>query len=126
MEIKSKATLLWGGILIFLSIALGAMGAHALEKVFEPTQMNSYQTAVTYMMYQGLAFLVLSFFDRLLLKIPVLLMRLGVVLFSGSVFILLTLKAASISIPTLLVILTPVGGSLLLIGWLIFIVKLAK
>jgi len=106
-----------GAFLLFLAVALGAFGAHGLEKVFDAKQLDVWQKAVNYMVIHGLAILFVSGllwkFSQLSRdwKIALWSFLLGVLLFSGSL-ILWALTAIK-----WLVFLTPIGGSLFLLGW---------
>lgn len=102
------------------------MGAHALKEKLEVNLLDSYQTGVNYMIYMGLSFLILSLVEVRLTKSAVLVMRLGLILFSGSIFALVFLKHNVIEIPGVLVALTPIGGVLLIAGWLVLLYKVVK
>lgn len=100
----------------FLAVALGAFGAHGLRARLEPALMNSFQTGVQYHMYHALALLAVGL---LALQYPTsgslrasgLLFLAGIVLFSGSLYIL------SISGLRWLGAITPLGGVAFLAGW---------
>jgi uncharacterized membrane protein YgdD (TMEM256/DUF423 family) len=115
--IQNKKLALWGAIFIFLSIALGALGAHALEKVLSPERLKSFLTANQYMSIHGLAFLVLALFPNFVRK-PALLMGVGLLLFSGSIFLLVILGQKGIDIPKILALITPLGGITMIAAWL--------
>ena len=127
MEINSKPTFYWGVSLMLLAISFGAMGAHLLEKVLDVTAMKSFQTAINYAIYQGLAFLILSLLNPISIRKPVLFMKIGISCFSGSILMLVFMKHLGIGIPKLLVLITPLGGVLLIMGWLtMFFVSITK
>ena len=126
MIFKSKSTFLWGVVLMTLSVVMGAMGAHSLKEKLDPNLLDSYQTGVNYMIYMGLSFLILSLVDSNLTKLSVILMKIGLILFSGSIYVLVFLKHSIIDIPGFLVALTPIGGSLLIIGWIVLLIKVLK
>lgn len=117
MEIKSLLAFRWGAAFIGLSIILGAMGAHALEKVLTPEHLKSFLTGVHYMLIHGLALLVLSLLAFDGLRHVTRLLKMGTFAFSGSIFLLVGLSSIGVKPPFLLVLLTPVGGTLLIIGW---------
>ena len=125
-----KKWLLAGCIIIALSIILGAFGAHALKEVLNQKQLAVFETGVRYSMYQGLAFLALPFlFNKVNTadKAVFFLMLFGVILFSGSIFCLTLCglqHAAGMKKgfgPG-----TPLGGSLMIIGWLLAAFKVMK
>jgi len=109
----------------FLTVALGAFGAHALRETVPPELMAAYQTGIQ---YQGLHSIAVLVIGLLLLQLPVSswikrsgwLMLLGIVLFSGSLYLM------AISGIKPLGMITPFGGLCLLAGWLSLIVGLIK
>lgn len=122
----SRNSVLFGSILMILGIILGAFGAHALKEVLNPEQLTSFETGVRYQMYHGLALLVLGLnADKLKfnLKLIVVLMLIGLLFFSGSIYLLALQSVLEINLRFLGPI-TPIGGLLLIISWAIFIVKM--
>lgn len=124
----NKSILLSAGLLIMTAIILGAFGAHALEKVLSPERLSSYEVGVRYQLYTGLALLVfgtgaskltfqLTWIHRLLLG--------GTLLFSGSIYLLSFQELMGVSL-SFLGPLTPIGGTLLIAGWCVFLVKLFR
>ena len=102
---------------MFLGIALGAMGAHALESKLEETgRLDNWKTAALYQMIHGLAMfaVALRVTNR---RTPLCFWcwLAGVVLFSGSLYLL------SVTGVTKLGAVTPFGGLAFLIGWLALI-----
>ncbi|WP_394758691.1 DUF423 domain-containing protein [Flavobacterium sp.] len=90
MNRKIILTALFFGI---ISIVLGAFGAHALKKVLTLEQLSSFEVGVRYMMYHAFFLFFISSTQMLLdkqKKIVYYLTVLGVVLFSGSIFLLST------------------------------------
>tara|TARA_B100000579_G_C22720342_1_gene799065 strand:- start:345 stop:722 length:378 start_codon:yes stop_codon:yes gene_type:complete len=114
--------ILAGGSFALLAVVLGAFASHALKAYFSTEVLASFQTGIRYMMYHGLALLI---FSQLPLARNPLIFRLfvwGVVLFSFSIFVLCLGKLTSFDFSFLAPI-TPLGGSLLILGWLAFIWK---
>lgn len=107
-----------GAVLMFLAVALGAFGAHGLEKILEPKQMETWNKAVVYLTTHALALLMLSglFYgfpqNAKAWTVTAWCFLLGILLFSGSLFLWVLTQIHW------LVFLTPVGGTLFLIGWL--------
>lgn len=124
----NKKTVITGAILIVVAIVLGAFGAHALKKVLDFDQLNSFETGVRYQIYYGLALLILGLnsskfkFD---LKWVSGLILSGVILFSGSIYGLTLQPILEVKLSFLGPI-TPIGGMLMIIGWCIFIVQLIR
>jgi uncharacterized membrane protein YgdD (TMEM256/DUF423 family) len=89
-----------------------------------------YQTGVQYQMYHALALLAVGLLaDRIpgsLIHYAGFLFIAGVVFFSGSLYLIASLKAMNKSIPTLIGVMTPFGGSLFILGWILLLVALVK
>lgn len=112
---------------ILLSIILGAMAAHSLEKIIEPDLINTFEKGVKYLMYSGLGLLILGFNQEKLnfnIKWTNRLIIIGSILFSGNIF----LYTFHEQIPALknFVHIVPVGGLLMIIGWTLLFVQLIK
>ncbi len=117
----------WGAAFALFSVILGAFGAHALKEVLTDSQLNSFETAVRYQMYHGLALLILGFHAEQLPKFKLLstLLITGTLLFSGSIYLLNIQEAIGISLSFLGPI-TPVGGLFLISGWALLLLSLIK
>ncbi|MBS4195911.1 DUF423 domain-containing protein [Lederbergia citri] len=120
-----KIFIIIGAINAFLAVALGAFGAHGLEGKLEPKYLEVWKTGVTYQMFHALGLIAIGIIGR---NIPVssLLswsgwtMLIGIILFSGSLYILST---SGIKI---LGAITPFGGIAFLISWVLLIVFAVK
>lgn len=114
----ARKTLAIAGLLIALATALGAFGAHALKAHLPQDKLQVYETAVRYHFLHALGLLaigvLLRTLDGELLRWAAALVLAGIVLFSGSLY-LLTFGA-----PRLVGIVTPVGGLALIAGWILF------
>ena len=123
----NKSIVSTGAVILLLGIALGALGAHALKEKLDPTQLASFETGVRYAMYHGLAFLILGVAsDRLPnLKWTFRLLLIGTILFSVSIFFLAMQSIFGISLSFLGPV-TPIGGVLMITGWVIFVVSLIR
>ena len=104
----------------FLSVALGAFAAHGLKERLTENALSTFQTGVEYQMYHSLALILLGVLmfqwpERDLLKWCSVTMVLGIVLFSGSLYVL------SLSGISRFGIVTPIGGLLFLTAWLLFL-----
>ena len=105
-----------GALAGLLGVALGAFGAHALRSRFSPAELQVWQTAVQYHQWHALALLVLGAIallrpDWQALRWVAGLMLAGLVLFSGSLYLLCLLGERWLGA------VTPVGGSLWLVAW---------
>lgn len=105
----------------FISIVLGAFGAHALKKVLTPEQLSSFEVGVRYMMFHALFLLFVgttTFMEMKQKSIVFYLTLFGTILFSGSIFLLSSSGVTGLSFKFLGPI-TPIGGLLLIISWVI-------
>ncbi|MEZ4722640.1 MAG: DUF423 domain-containing protein [Flavobacteriales bacterium] len=123
---KSKPYhLFFGSFFAFTAIILGAFGAHALKEVLTPEQISSFETGVRYQMYHALILVMIALkghsFHLRFEKAIVTLFGLGVVLFSFSIYLLNLQELLGIHISWLGPV-TPIGGSLLIIGWFLIFV----
>src|ERR1700733_9136337 len=118
----ARKTLAVAGALIALATALGAFGAHALKAHLSPDKLAVYETAVRYHFIHALGLLVIGVLlrsaDGELLRWSATLVLVGIILFSGSLY-LLTFGA-----PRLLGVVTPLGGLALIGGWGLFAVTM--
>ncbi len=122
-------TIFTTGILLgALSVILGAFGAHALEKVLDFDSLQSFETGVRYQMYHALLLLILSNVSVLNLKSKkqvYYLITTGIVLFSFSIYLLATNNLTSFNFKSIALI-TPIGGTILIVGWFVLGYKALK
>ena len=120
----ARKTLSIAGLLIALATVLGAFGAHALKAHLTPDKLQVYETAVRYHFLHALGLLaigvLLRSLDGGLLRWSAALVLAGIVLFSGSLY-LLTFGA-----PRMVGIITPVGGLALIAGWIAFAATMVR
>jgi uncharacterized membrane protein YgdD (TMEM256/DUF423 family) len=124
----NKAIVVAGAILGVLAVILGALGAHALRARLGEPALDSFQTGVTYLMYHALFLLVLGGMEQLGegAKKPVFILILsGVFCFSFSIFALTTGPLAGLDF-TPIGWVTPIGGLLLIAGWILFIYRVFR
>ncbi len=100
-------------VLGLLGVALGAFGAHILKDRIPPVRLENWQTAVLYQLIHAVAALWAAQKNPL----TVWLWTAGVVLFSGSLYLL------AVTSYTKLGMVTPFGGLCFLAGWLVLIVR---
>jgi len=107
-------------ILAALSIGLGAFGAHGLKNLVDANAIATFETGVRYQMYHSIALLVLGFASAVPMNTRKWVFRffiLGILFFSGSIYLLSLSSVLPFSVSFLGPV-TPVGGILLIIGWL--------
>lgn len=119
-----RRLVLAGAVLGATGIVLGAFGAHGLKKVLDAPQLASFETGVKYQMYHALFLILAACIPRLSSKAAkriFYLTLIGVILFSGSIYLLTTKNLTGIDISSIGFI-TPIGGSLLIIAWLLLFI----
>jgi len=120
-----------GLLLLITGIILGAFGAHALKEVVHDTdKLASFETGVRYQLIHGVAFLSVPFtmkhfgFDS---KWAFRLLLTGVLFFSGSIYLLTMREAWGMTgISKVLGPITPVGGLLMISGWIILLLAVVR
>jgi uncharacterized membrane protein YgdD (TMEM256/DUF423 family) len=120
-----KLFLIAGGITMALAVVLGAFGAHTLENRLSEKMLDIYQTGVTYHFYHAIGLLILGLVayylpDSSWLKWSGWLMIGGILLFSGSLYIL------AVGGLRWLGAVTPIGGLFFIVSWILFAVAVWK
>ncbi|MCW8886601.1 MAG: DUF423 domain-containing protein, partial [Motiliproteus sp.] len=105
-----------GAVSAALAVALGAFAAHGLQHSLSEDKLQTFDTASRYLMYHGLGILVLGLAlvqwpQWSILRRSAQLLAVGIGVFSGSLYILCLTDL------TWIAWLTPLGGSLLIVGW---------
>lgn len=124
----NRTSVITGIILIVIAIIFGAFGAHALKEKLEAAQLNSFEVGVRYQMYHGLALLALGLsagqlkfsmksFNRIII--------IGTIAFCLSIYLLAMKDLVGVNLSFLGPI-TPIGGSILIIGWIILLLKIIR
>ena len=116
-----------GAIFSGLSVMLGAMGAHSLKNALTEKKLSAFQTATEYMGYHGLALILVGIIcfqlsengAKALKKVGIL-FTVGILLFSGSIYIL------AFDGPRFFGPITPIGGLCFMTGWFIFAGEIYK
>jgi uncharacterized membrane protein YgdD (TMEM256/DUF423 family) len=120
-----KAFIIIGAINAFIAVALGAFGAHGLADKLEPKYLDIWKTGVTYQMFHATGILVIGLLLSKVTTSPQFtwagwLMVLGIILFSGSLYVLSLTKIG------ILGAITPLGGVCFLAAWVLIIIGAAK
>ena len=110
---SSRFALLVGALLAALGIALGAFAAHGLRAVLDQAALAWWQTAVQYQMWHAIGLIALGAARLPRTLLPALLLATGTVIFAS------TLYAMALGGPRWLGAITPIGGSLMIAGWLV-------
>ncbi|WP_374654024.1 DUF423 domain-containing protein [Dongia sp.] len=108
-----------------LAVAFGAWAAHGAAQILEPQAVDWVRTGASYQLWHALALLgVAALAGRQavrLVTISGLAFFVGALLFSGSLYLLAWASAADAAGPGWLVYLTPTGGGLLILGWILLL-----
>ena len=115
-----KTFLLVGALAAFLAVAFGAFGAHGLRGRLPPDMLAVFETGVRYHMYHALAILIVGLIaarlDGWLIHTAGWAFAIGIVLFSGSLYLL------ALTGVRMWGAVTPIGGVAFLVGWACLIV----
>ncbi len=123
-----KRFLVFSGFSGAIGVALGAMAAHFLKSKVEmglitEANLQAFETATRYQIYHSLALLILALLvdkihSKLISKVGYCFMA-GIVLFSGSLYLLTTANLIGLSDVRWLGPITPIGGLFFIVGWLL-------
>ena len=107
-----------GALLAALGVACGAFGAHGLRAVLGETELGWWQTAVQYHMWHAIALVPLALLPRP--RLPALLFVAGILIFSGTLYLM------ALTGWRWLGAVTPLGGVMLIAGWLVVLWRAAR
>lgn len=118
-----KKNLVIGAVFGFLAVALGAFGAHALSDILEKNNYEDvWETGVHYEMFHAAVILIIGILmhkniigNVKSLRVASIAMTIGIILFSGSLYVLALTKI------TVIGAITPIGGVAFLVGWIALI-----
>ena len=120
-----KKTLIKAGILGMIGVLGGAFGAHALKEILSVEHLATFNTGVRYQMLHAIVliglFLLGTKFEMKQFKIAAQLIFWGVILFSGSIYILVLKNIIGVEALKFAGPITPIGGLLIITGWLFIV-----
>ncbi|ANF96943.1 DUF423 domain-containing protein [Paenibacillus bovis] len=119
-----QSILVIGSIMMFLAVALGAFGAHALKAKLSPDMMKIYETGIQYHIAHSLGMLIIGSLAQNFLHGQSLAVAAGWCLFAGIILFSGSLYALSLSGIRKLGAITPLGGLLFLAGWVLLLVSI--
>jgi len=111
-----------------IAVVLGAFGAHGLQNLVETKAVESFKTGVTYQMYHAFFLMILASTKQLPVarkKLVFYLIVIGTLLFSVSIYLLATNSLTVFDFKRIALI-TPLGGTVLISGWLVLAVNAYK
>lgn len=124
----NKRYLQIGVLLGSVSVILGAFAAHGLKKILTPEELTIFETAVRYQFYHVFAMLAAAmlseWFHPSRCRWAARFFLTGIILFSGSLYLMSFAKAKHWEQLTSLGWITPVGGLFLIAGWLMLLVAI--
>jgi uncharacterized membrane protein YgdD (TMEM256/DUF423 family) len=114
-----------GAISALIGVGMGAFGTHGLKAILTPEMLMVYQTGVSYQMWHALGLICIALMrqqvpESTLLSLAGWLMFIGILLFSGSLYLLALLNLKWLGM------ITPIGGSTFLMAWLLIAIFAAK
>jgi uncharacterized membrane protein YgdD (TMEM256/DUF423 family) len=112
-----------------VSVALGAFAAHGLKQILSAELLQTFETAVRYQFYHVFALLATGIlyaaFPNKLMKWAGHLFIAGILLFSGSLYLLCYVKHAALPLNRIGAI-TPFGGAAFIAGWVLLLIAIGK
>jgi uncharacterized membrane protein YgdD (TMEM256/DUF423 family) len=119
---KNKDLLATATLLAALAVVLGAFGAHGLKQLVLPGKLETYKTGVQYHFYHALAIsltiIISQFIDSVWIRRSAWFFIVGILLFSGSLYLLTYLSASNTEGGNWVGAITPLGGIFFILGWL--------
>lgn len=117
-----SASAVAGALLLAVGVGLGAFGAHGLKETLTPERLATFETGVRYQLFQGLGLLLLAAMARSGKAAPraATAVLAGTVIFSGSLYLLVA------GAPSWFGAVAPIGGGLMIVGWLLAAWRFAR
>lgn len=130
IDARTKRLLIISIISGALAVIIGAFGAHTIKALIPADSLTSYKTGVSYQFSHTFASIITLL---LFLKFQVKQFRwasvcflIGILLFSGSIYLLTTDNITGIGMKSILGPMTPIGGLFFIIGWLMLLMATIK
>lgn len=121
---KNRNILLAGAVFMALAVSLGAFGVHALKKILSPEMLTIYHTSVEYQFYHALGLLIIGVIGfqikSKLIGWAGILLTAGIILFSGSLYVLALSGIKGLGA------ITPIGGISFVAGWIVLAIGIVK
>lgn len=125
----NKRIIIAASIFGMLAVVLGAFGAHGLKARLSPSELEVWKTAVDYHFYHTFALLFLATFSRKAsrsINLSAWFFTIGIILFSGSLYLISTKEILNISQIGIIGPITPIGGLFFIMGWISLLVATIK
>lgn len=117
----NKQIILTASFFGLIAVVLGAFGAHGLEGKISDYHIDTWKTANQYHFYHTFALLFLSTFSRAKsqsIRVSYIFFTIGIVLFSGSLYLLSVRSLLGLESVSILGPITPLGGLCFMVGWI--------
>ena len=119
-----KGYIIIASLFAALAILFGAFGSHALKERLSAQNLEVYDIATRYLMFHALGIFLIALLGFQLpkesLEIPVIIMVVGTSIFSGSLYLIAMLDFKKLGM------VTPIGGLLLIVSWLLLAYNIYK
>jgi len=119
-----RSILIVAALSLALAVIIGAFGAHGLKTRLSPDMMQVFKTGVEYQFYHSLGLLLVGILaaqmPSSLINLSALFLGLGIVIFSGSLYVLAVTGIKWIGA------ITPIGGLSFIAGWILLVVGVLK
>ena len=119
-----KGYIIIASLFAALAILFGAFGSHALKERLSAQSLEVYDIATRYLMFHALGIFLIALLGFQLpkeyLEMPVTIMIVGTSIFSGSLYLIAMLNFKKLGM------VTPIGGLLLIVSWLLLAYNIYK
>jgi uncharacterized membrane protein YgdD (TMEM256/DUF423 family) len=125
----NKRIIIIASIFGMLAVGLGAFGAHGLRGLVSQEQLDTWHIAVQYQFYHTFALLFLATFSRFrsrAINAASWFFTFGILLFSGSLYIIAAKDLLNITQLSFIGPITPLGGVLFILGWISLLLATLK
>jgi uncharacterized membrane protein YgdD (TMEM256/DUF423 family) len=110
-----------------IAVAVGAFGAHGLKTLISADALTIWAKGVEYQFYHTFALLFLSQMKTSrYTSLAYWFFSIGILLFSGSLYLLATRSITNLSFLNFVGPVTPIGGLLLILGWIMLLITAIK
>lgn len=123
-----KIAIISGAFFMLIGVFLGALGAHVLKSLISSESLDEYKTGLQYQMYHGIGLILIGLLNskqkQRKLTAATCLMIAGIILFSGSIYLLSTINLTKLNfLLPVLGPMTPIGGLCFSGAWIFVILQ---
>ena len=125
-----KNWLIVGCLFAAIAVILGAFGAHALKASLPADKLATFETGIRYQFYHAFAILITALlmtkYAHSFIDYAAYAFAIGILFFSGSIYLLATRELIGLTTYKWLGPITPLGGTLFIIGWVLLMVGIYR